>query len=47
MNPEKEFDLSNVDPELLEKAKSELATPASKSDTSYPPSCDKGGAWEM
>jgi hypothetical protein len=44
MNPE-EFDLVNVDPELLEAAAAALSSKDSK--TSYPPSCDKGGGWEL
>jgi len=46
MKPETEFDLANVDAELLEAATTELSTADSGLNTSYPPSCDKGGAWE-
>jgi hypothetical protein len=52
MNPETNFDLSNVDSELLEKATSELTTSeltTSEGDaiSGYPPSCEKGGMWEF
>jgi hypothetical protein len=47
MNPETDFDLSNVDSELLEKATMELTTSEGDAISGYPPSCEKGGMWEM